>query len=107
MYGKYYFTYIMSNRHHTVYYIGITNTLDRRTIEHKWKSNRNSFTSRYNINHLLYFEEYDNPTDAIRREKQLKGWTRKKKIDLIMKVNPGMEDLFREVGDPSTAPLTS
>jgi len=84
----------MCNKHNTVYYIGITNTLDRRAIEHKWKLNKNSFTARYNICKLLYFEEYDNPTDAIAREKQLKGWRRDKKINLIIKLNPTMRDLF-------------
>ena len=94
MYGKYYYIYIMSNKYNTVYYVGITNILDRRAVEHKWKLNKNSFTAKYNINKLLYFEEYDNPTDAIRREKQLKGWRRNKKIQLIKKINPDMEDLF-------------
>ena len=84
----------MSNKYNTVYYVGITNILDRRAVEHKWKLNKNSFTAKYNINKLLYFEEYDNPTDAIRREKQLKGWRRNKKIQLIKKINPDMEDLF-------------
>ena len=95
MYGKYYYVYIMSNKYNTVYYIGITNTLDRRVVEHKWKLNKNSFTEKYNINKLLYFEEYDNPTDAITREKQLKGWLREKKIKLIKKINPKMDDLFK------------
>ena len=85
----------MSNKYNTVYYIGITDSLDRRNIEHKWKLNKNSFTAKYNINKLLYFEEYDNPKDAIAREKQLKGWRREKKINLIKKVNPEMDDLFK------------
>ena len=94
MYGKYYYIYIMSNQHDTVFYIGITNSVDRRAIEHKWKLDKNSFTAKYNINKMLYFEEYDNPTYAIRREKQLKGWTRQKKLDLIKKQNPELKDLF-------------
>lgn len=85
----------MTNQYHTVYYIGITNTLDRRATEHKWKLNKNSFTAKYNINKLLYFEEYDNPKDAINREKQLKGWRREKKINLIKKLNSKMDDLFK------------
>jgi len=64
----------MANNHNTVFYIGITNSLDRRLIEHKFKQNKNSFTAKYNITKMLYFEEYDSPTDAITREKQLKGW---------------------------------
>jgi len=75
----------MTNLHGTVLYIGITSNIDRRIIEHKWKLDKNSFTAKYNINKMLYFEEYDNPTDAIKREKQLKGWTRQKKLDLIKK----------------------
>ncbi len=94
MYGKYYYIYIMSNQHDTVFYIGITNNIDRRTIEHKWRLDENSFTAKYNINKMIYYEEYDNPTDAIRREKQLKGWTRKKKVELIKKQNPDLRDLF-------------
>ena len=84
----------MSNQHDTVLYIGITNNIDRRTIEHKWKLDKNSFTAKYNINKMLYFEEYDNPIDAIKREKQLKGWTRKKKLELIKKQNSDFRDLF-------------
>src|SRR3989344_5490919 len=94
MYGKYYYTYIMSNKNHTVYYVGMTNTMDRRVMEHKCKVNNHSFTAKYNINKMLYYEEYDNPNDAISREKQLKGWRREKKINLIKKVNPEMNDLF-------------
>jgi len=72
----------------------MTNMLDRRSLEHKWKMNKNSFTAKYNINKLLYFEEYDNPADAITREKQIKGWRREKKINLIKKINFEMKDLF-------------
>lgn len=84
----------MTNKYHTVYYVGMTNMLDRRTIEHKWKINKTSFTAKYNINKLLYFEEYDNPNDAITREKQLKKWRREKKLNLIKNFNPKMRDLF-------------
>ena len=83
----------MSNNHNTVLYIGITNSLERRDIEHKWKLDKNSFTAKYNIEKMLYFEDYDNPNDAIKREKQLKGWIRKKKLDLIKKQNPELKDL--------------
>ena len=86
----------MTNKHHTTYYTGVSNNIDRRTIEHKFKLNPNSFTAKYNINKLLYFEEYDSPSEAIRREKQLKGWTRQKKINLIKTANPTMQDLFKD-----------
>lgn len=84
----------MTNPHNTVFYVGITNSLDRRSVKHKWKLNKNSFTSKYNISKLLYFESFDNPADAIRREKQFKGWRRDKKLNLIKKLNPDMRDLF-------------
>lgn len=94
MYGKYFYTYIMSNAHDTAFYVGITNEISRRAIEHKWKIDKNSFTAKYNINKLLYFEEFDNPSEAIRREKQIKKWRREKKINLINIINPEMNDLF-------------
>ena len=93
----------MSNKNHTVYYVGMTNTMDRRVMEHKCKVNNHSFTAKYNINKMLYYEEYDNPNDAISREKQLKGWRREKKINLIKKVNPEMNDLFVKLRDSSTS----
>lgn len=96
MYGKYYYVYIMSNKRRTVYYIGITSQLERRVLEHICKLKPESFTSKYNIDELLYFEEYADPTEAIMREKQLKGWTRQKKINLIKNLNPEMKNLFEE-----------
>lgn len=96
MYGKYYYTYIMSNERGSVLYVGITNSIHRRIIEHKWKLEKNSFTAKYNINKLLYFEEYSNPIDAIKREKQLKGWKRNRKEELIKKMNPEFKDLFSD-----------
>jgi len=94
MHGKYYYIYIMSNHHKTVYYVGITNNLERRAIEHKNKLNKDSFSAKYKTNELLYFEEYDNPISAIEREKKIKSWRREKKINLIKKTNPEMKDLF-------------
>jgi len=96
MYGKNYYVYIMSNSHCTVFYVGITNNLDRRSIEHVHKLHKNSFTAKYNIEKLLYYETYDNPDDAIRREKQLKKWGRSKKLMLIKKENPEMRNLLEE-----------
>ena len=84
----------MSNHHKTVYYVGITNNLERRAIEHKNKLNKDSFSAKYKTNELLYFEEYDNPISAIEREKKIKSWRREKKINLIKKTNPEMKDLF-------------
>ncbi|HAZ28969.1 MAG TPA: hypothetical protein DCY48_04325 [Candidatus Magasanikbacteria bacterium] len=112
MCGKYYYTYIMTNRRKTVLYIGVTNNLKRRFSEHVRKQKKHSFTAKYNIDILIYFEKYFSPEEATAREKQLKGWTRKKKIDLVEKMNPQMKNLFSvlsETGsylkqDPSTRP---
>ena len=75
-----------------MFYIGVTNSLERRIYEHKMKL-REGFASRYNMDRLVYFEVTDNIESAIAREKQLKGWSRKKKIDLIVTMNPAFEDL--------------
>jgi putative endonuclease len=86
-----YFVYIMTNKSKTLY-TGVTNNLVRRVYEHKNKLIE-GFTKKYNINKLVHFELFDNPGDAIKREKQIKGWLRKKKIDLIESMNPEWKDL--------------
>ncbi len=86
------YIYIMSNKHHTTLYIGVTNDLERRVAEHK-EAKQKSFTQMYNLNELLYFEAFDSITDAIDRETQLKKWSRSKKDALISKLNPKLEDL--------------
>jgi putative endonuclease len=78
---KDYYVYILTNKSRTLY-TGITNDLNRRLHENKNKLIE-GFTKKYNISVLVYFELFNNPDDAIRREKQIKGWLRKKKIDLI------------------------
>ncbi|NWF91245.1 MAG: GIY-YIG nuclease family protein [Ignavibacteriaceae bacterium] len=83
--------YIMTNKSKTLY-TGMTNNLNRRVYEHKNKLIQ-GFTKKYNIDKLVYFELFNNPTDAIRREKQIKGWIRKKKIELIESINPEWKDL--------------
>jgi len=88
---KDYFVYIMTNKSKTLY-TGMTNNLARRDFEHK-KKLLEGFTKKYNINKLVYFEVFNNPDDAIRREKQIKGWLRKKKIELIESMNPEWKDL--------------
>ena len=80
----------------TVLYTGVTNDLIKRTYQHKNKM-VSSFTSRYNINKLVYYEIYNDPNEAIKREKQIKGGSRKKKIDLIKKMNPTFKDLYEEI----------
>jgi putative endonuclease len=89
-----YYSYIMTNTYNTVLYTGVTNELKRRVNEHKMKLNPASFTSIYNIHKLVYFEEFMFIQDAIAREKQIKGGSRKKKIELIEKSNKAWDDLF-------------
>lgn len=86
-----YFVYMATNRRGTLY-TGVTNDLVFRMWQHR--TGRSKFTSRYRIGKLVYFETYDNILDAIAREKQTKGWTREKKLDLIRGVNPAMRDLM-------------
>ena len=77
-------------------YVGITNDLNRRIYQHKTKTHPNSFTARYNINRLVYFELFSNVQDAIAREKQIKAWRRSKKVILIESENPRWKDLSRD-----------
>lgn len=89
--GKYY-TYITTNKRNKVIYTGVTKDLVSRVYQHKHKLVR-GFTSRYNVNKLVYYEEFDNPYQAIQREKQIKGGSRKKKIALIESMNKEWKDL--------------
>ena len=88
-----YYVYIMTNTHRNVLYIGITNHLVRRVYEHKNHMDRGSFTDRYNLEILVYFESTSDVKAAIAREKQIKGWSRKKKDTLITSRNPDWKDL--------------
>ena len=90
-----YYVYIMTNYKNSVLYIGVTNNLSRRINEHKEKL-FDGFTKKYNINKLVYFEEFANINDAIKREKQLKAGSRQTKIDLIIGLNPEWIDLSKE-----------
>ena len=89
---KYYYVYIMTNQRNTVLYTGITNNIERRNKEHKEKM-AEGFTKKYNINKLVYGEEFNNVEEAIIREKQIKAGSRKKKLDLIKSVNPEFKEL--------------
>jgi len=88
---KTYYAYIMANQTQMLY-VGVTNSLERRVIEHKQKAS-DGFTSRYNLTRLVYFEEFGDIRDAIAREKQVKGWRRARKVDLISSMNPRWRDL--------------
>jgi putative endonuclease len=88
---KQYYVYIMTNRSRTLY-TGVTNNLERRVYEHKHKLIP-GFTTKYNLSRLVYFEATEDIRSAIEREKQIKGWLRRKKLSLIESVNPNWEDL--------------
>jgi len=90
--SKKYFVYRMTNRNDGVLYTGITNNIDRRVYEHKEKLTP-GFTSKYNLTKLVFFEETFDVDAAIAREKQIKGWLRKKKIELIEVQNPDWRDM--------------
>src|SRR3989338_9222523 len=92
---KFGYMYILTNTHNTVIYVGITNDLTRRVREHKSRQIE-GFTKRFNISKLVYYEKFDRVEDAIRREKQLKPWARKKKEWLICSVNPSWRDLYED-----------
>lgn len=97
---KTYWVYIVTNSTRTVLYIGVTNSIERRTNEHKSKRVK-GFTSKYNCGYLLYYEETSDIKAAIAREKQLKKWSRAKKEQLVDTLNPRREDL----STPSTTPV--
>jgi len=88
---KTYHVYILTNQSRTLY-IGVTSDLNKRIRQHKTKCVE-GFTARYNVDQLVYYEEFATPAEAIAREKQLKGWTRAKKIALIEQANSRWEDL--------------
>ncbi len=87
-----YYVYILTNKYNKVLYIGVTDNLARRIYEHKTGIN-DGFTKKYNVHKLVYAEKIDDISYAIKREKQLKGWTRAKKIALIESANPNWEEL--------------
>ena len=93
---KHYFVYIMTNRHNKVLYTGITNDLKRRVYEHREKL-ISGFTKKYNLSKLVYYEIYQDPENAILREKQIKAGSRQKKIDLINSVNGEWLDLYMKI----------
>ena len=88
---KQYYVYIMTNKSRTLY-TGVTNNIRRRVFEHKHHL-VDGFTKKYNITKLVYYEETNDVREAIAREKQIKGWLRKKKIAIIEAMNPEWEDL--------------
>ena len=92
--GASYFVYIVASPSRTIY-IGVTNDLARRVREHRTQETP-GFTATYHVDQLVWFEEFADPDEAISREKQLKNWTRAKKIKLIESMNPTWNDLSSE-----------
>jgi putative endonuclease len=91
-----YCVYILASRIGGTLYIGVTNDLVRRVFEHKSKLVE-SFTEKYDVMKLVYFEQFDDPENAIKREKRLKKWNRAWKIRLIEEHNPNWDDLYPEI----------
>lgn len=94
-----YYVYILASRIGGTLYIGVTNDLIRRVAEHKLQLVE-SFTKEYGVVRLVYFEQFDDPENAIKREKRLKKWKRDWKIALIEKDNPDWNDLYPEIAGP-------
>jgi putative endonuclease len=92
-----YFVYIMTNQHHTVLYTGVTNDLVRRVIQHREKMIP-GFTTRYNVDKLVFYEATSDVRSAIAREKQIKGGSRRRKIALIEGMNPRWRELYDDLG---------
>lgn len=92
---KNYFVYIITNKYNDVLYTGVTNNLERRIYEHKNKL-VDGFSKKYNLGKLVYFESFCDINDALSAEKRVKGWVRRKKIELIESENPDWLDLSRD-----------
>jgi putative endonuclease len=91
------FTYIMTNKYRTTFYIGVTNDLKARVWQHV-NNEGSDFVKKYKLYDLVYYEKHERIIDAIDREKQLKNWHKDWKINLIRSVNPDMRDLKSEIG---------
>lgn len=91
------FVYILTNKNHTTLYVGVTSNIVMRVMQHKEKYHPKSFTARYNLDKLVYYEAFQMIGDAIGREKQLKAGSRDKKVALIQSMNPEWNDLYEVV----------
>ncbi|MBO3100292.1 GIY-YIG nuclease family protein [Gelidibacter pelagius] len=91
------FIYILTNKNNTTLYVGVTSVIVIRVKQHKEKFNLKSFTAKYNLDKLVYYEAFQMIGDAIGREKQLKAGSRAKKVELIESINPDWIDLYEEV----------
>lgn len=91
------YIYIITNKNNTVLYIGETENIKRRVSQHKRKSHPNTFSARYNLNKLVYFEEFESKNLAKKRERQMKKWNKDWKIKLIESANPEWTDLYHNI----------
>jgi putative endonuclease len=91
-----YYVYILAKRRNSTFYTGVTNDLIRRVWEHK-EGIIKGFTWKYDVKQLVYYEVFDDIREAIRREKQIKKWTRKIKMEAIERMNPEWKDLYYEI----------
>ena len=92
-----YYIYILANKTRTTIYTGVTNNLIRRVWEHKNNIIRDSFTAKYQVHDLVYYEVAENAYEAITREKQIKSWKRSRKNELVESKNPLWEDLYESI----------
>ena len=92
-----YYVYILTNKYGTVLYTGVTKDLVRRVYEHKNHLDKESFTAKYKVDRLIYFEETSDVHAALEREKQIKSWKRDRKLALIMESNPRFLDLYEQI----------
>ena len=92
--NKKWYVYIITNYTNSVLYTGMTNNLERRILEHKAGTIKSSFSKRYKLYKLVWFQEFDSPDTAIAMEKRIKGWRREKKLALIQEQNRNFQDLL-------------
>ncbi len=93
---KEYYVYVLANQRNGTLYVGVTSKLIKRIWEHKNKAVE-GFTQKYNVDNLVYFEQYNDPENAIKREKRLKKYNRQWKVELIEKENPEWRDLYTDL----------
>ncbi|MDE6618097.1 MAG: GIY-YIG nuclease family protein [Clostridiales bacterium] len=93
---KTYYVYIATNKNNNVLYTGVTDNIYRRMFEHENQVHPDSFTAKYNVNKLVYVETTQYVNNAIAREKEIKGWSRSKKMELIKSFNPDWNDILED-----------
>lgn len=93
---KQFYVYILAKERNSTFYIGITSNLQKRIFEHK-NNTADSFTQKYGIHKLVYYEIFDDPENAIKREKRLKKWNRTWKMRIIEEMNPDWNDLYEDI----------